>query len=68
MFKGISFESDSESIAKFRESAPKMSDEELIRQGKMLRDLCNDRKPPEVWVQKLKILREEYRRRHPKIL
>jgi hypothetical protein len=69
MFRGISFESDSESIEKFRETVRKMPDEELIRQGKMLRDLCNDRKPPEVWVQK-KVLRvrEEYRRRHPKIL
>jgi hypothetical protein len=45
-----------------------MPDEELIRQGKMLRDLCNDRKPPEVWVEKLRILREEWRRRHPKIV
>jgi hypothetical protein len=68
MFRGISFESESESIEKFRETARKMPDEELIRQGKMLRDLCDDRKPPEVWVQKLKILREEYRRRHPKIV
>jgi hypothetical protein len=68
VFKGISFESESESIAKFRETAREMSDEELVRQGKMLHDLCNDRKPPEIWVQKLKILRKEYRRRHPKIV
>ncbi|MFI5070331.1 MAG: hypothetical protein ACHP8A_05525 [Terriglobales bacterium] len=46
MFKGISFESESESIAKFRISALKMSDEELIREGKMLRDLCKGPKPP----------------------
>jgi hypothetical protein len=43
-----------------------MSDEELIRQGRMLRDLCKGPKAPEVWVRKLKILRDEWRRRHPR--
>jgi hypothetical protein len=43
MFGGISFESESESIEKFKQRVPKMSDEELITQGKMLRDLCNGR-------------------------
>jgi len=66
MFGGISFESESESLEKFRQSAPKMSDAELVREGKMLRDLCKGPEPPDIWVQELKILREEYRRRHPK--
>jgi len=66
MFRRISFESESESLEKFRRSAPKMSDEELIRQGRMLRDLCKGPKAPEVWVRKLKILRDEWRRRHPR--
>jgi hypothetical protein len=43
-----------------------MSDEELIRQGRVLRDLCKGPKTPDVWVQKLKILRDEWRRRHPR--
>jgi hypothetical protein len=64
MFRGISLES--EPIEKFRERVRRMSDDELIRQGKLVRGLCNDPKPLDVWVQKLKVLREEYRRRHPK--
>jgi hypothetical protein len=64
MFRGISLES--ESIEKFRERARRVSDEELIRQGKLVRGLCNDLKPLNVWVQKLRVLREEYRRRYPK--
>jgi hypothetical protein len=49
MFKGISFKP--EDIEQFRERTRKMSDEELIRQGKLVRGLCNDPKPLDVWVQ-----------------
>ena len=65
MFRGISLES--ESIDKFRERVCRMTDEELIHLGKLTRGLCNDPKPPDIWVQQLKVLREEYRRRHPKV-
>jgi hypothetical protein len=63
MFGGISLES--EPIEKFRERVRRMSDEELIHQGNLVRGLCNDPKPLDVWVQKLRVFREEYRRRHP---
>jgi hypothetical protein len=49
MFKGISLES--EPTEKFRERVRRMSDEELIRQGKLVRGLRNDHKPLDVWVQ-----------------
>jgi hypothetical protein len=39
MFGGIDFELESGSIEKFKQRVPKMSDEELIREGRMLRDL-----------------------------
>jgi hypothetical protein len=39
MFSGIDFEPESGSIEKFKQRVPKMSDEELIREGRMLRDL-----------------------------
>jgi hypothetical protein len=66
MFRGIGFESESESIEKFRISARKMPNEQLIREGKMLRDLCKGPQPPDIWLQQLEILRDEWRRRHPK--
>jgi hypothetical protein len=52
MFRGIDFENG---IDKFRERARKMSDDELIRQGKECRSLCspesNYGKPPlDIWV------------------
>jgi hypothetical protein len=49
----------------------KMSDEELIREGRAARYMCapstNFGKPPrEVYVIALRLCKEEYRRRHPK--
>ena len=49
----------------------KMSDEELIREGKAARYMCapatNFGKPPrDVYVIALRLCKEEYRRRHPK--
>jgi len=68
MFRGIDFENG---IDKFRERARKMSDDELIRQGKECRSLCSPKsnygKPPlDIWVQQLSVLREEWCQRHPK--
>jgi hypothetical protein len=56
---------------KERERLRKMSDEELIREGKAARYMCapstNFGKPPrEVYVIALRLCKEEYRRRHPK--
>jgi hypothetical protein len=64
MFGGTSLES--EPIEKFRERVRRMPHNELVRQGKLVWGLCNGPKPLDVWVQKLKVLREEYRRRTPK--
>jgi hypothetical protein len=49
----------------------KLSDEELIREGRAARSLCNPKgrfgKPPrDVFVIGLRLCKEEYRRRHPK--
>jgi hypothetical protein len=48
----------------------KLSDEELIREGKAARSLCDPRgrngKPPrDVFVIGLRLCKEEWRRRHP---
>jgi hypothetical protein len=66
MFGGIQLRTDSVTIEKLKQRVSEMSDAELIRQGKMLRDLCKGPNPPDIWVQELKILREEWSRRHPK--
>jgi hypothetical protein len=56
---------------KERERLRKMSDEELIREGKAARYMCapstNFGKPPrEVYVIALRLAKEEWRRRYPK--
>ena len=56
---------------KERERLRKMSDEELIREGKSARYMCspatNFGKPPrDVYVIALRLCKEEYRWRHPK--
>ena len=56
---------------KERETLRKMSDAELIREGKAARFMCspaaNFGKPPlDVYVVALKLCKEEWRRRHPK--
>ena len=59
------------SVEKIREEFRRMTDEKLVKTGKLLRGLCspeaNFGKPPrEVWVMQLKEARAEWRRRHPK--
>ncbi len=54
-----------------RERLRKMSDEELIPEGRAARYMCspaaNFGKPPgDVYVIALRLCKEEYRRRHPK--
>ena len=56
---------------KERERLRKMSDDELIHEGKAARYMCapstNFGKPPrDVYVIALRLCKEEYRRRHPK--
>jgi hypothetical protein len=56
---------------KERERLRKMSDEQLIREGKTARYMCapstNFGKPPrDVYVITLRLCKEEYRRRRPK--
>jgi hypothetical protein len=56
---------------KERERLRKMSDEELIGEGRAARYMCspstNSGKPPrDVYVIALRLCKEEYRRRHPK--
>jgi hypothetical protein len=66
---GIGFESPEVTLAKLRERLRKMSDEELIEFGKLVRDLCY---PPRVsptpnpFLEQLETAREEWRRRHLK--
>ena len=47
-----------------------MTDEKLIETGRACLNLCspelNYGKPRDVWTEQLKVLREEWRRRHPK--
>jgi len=70
MFGGIQFQDD---IEAFREDVRLMTDEKLIETGQACRDLCSSesnygRPPRNVWTEQLKILREEWRRRHSKIV
>jgi hypothetical protein len=49
----------------------KLSDEELIREGKAARSLCDPKgnfgkAPRDLWVFGLRLCKEEWRRRHPK--
>ena len=56
---------------KERERLRKMSDEELIREGRAARHMCSPaanfgKAPRDVCVIALRLCKEEYRRRHPK--
>jgi hypothetical protein len=58
-------------VEKERDRLRKLSDEELVREGKALRFFCapnqNFGQPPrEVFVIGLRLCKEEWRRRHPK--
>lgn len=66
--KSIAFESDEVHLANLRERLRKMSDEELIKYGKMVRGLCAPRVgvTRDPWKVQLEEARVEWRRRHPK--
>jgi hypothetical protein len=66
--KGIAFESDETQLARLRERLRKMSDDELIAFGKMVRGLSAPRVgvTPDPWKQQFAEARAEWRRRHPK--
>jgi hypothetical protein len=54
-----------------RERLRKLSDEELIREGRTARYMCSPstnfgKAPRDVYVIALRLVKEEYRRRHPK--
>ena len=58
-------------VDKVRKKLRKLSDEELIREGKAARYMCapstNFGKPPrDIYVAALQLCKEEWRRRHPK--
>jgi hypothetical protein len=64
--------SNSVDLEEYRARLRKMTDEELIREGKAGRYLCspaaNFGKPPrECFVIQLRECREEWRRRHPRV-
>jgi hypothetical protein len=66
--KGIAFESDETQLQKLGERLRKMSDEELIKFGKMVRGLSTPRVgvTPHPWKVQLQLARAEWRRRHPR--
>jgi hypothetical protein len=64
----IAFESSEVQLQKLREGLRLMSDEELVRFGKMVRGLSEPRVgvTPDPWKTQLQEARAEWRRRHPK--
>lgn len=64
----IRFESEEVQIRKLRERLRRMSDEELIKFGKMVRGLSAPRVSvtPDPWKAQLQEARAEWRRRHPR--
>ena len=65
--KGIAFESPEMQLQKLLERLRLMSDEELVKFGKMVRGLSTPRVSvtPDPWKAQLQLAREEWRRRHP---
>ena len=65
--KGIAFASPEVQLQKLRERLRLMSDEELVKFGKMVRGLSTPRVSvtPDPWKAQLQLAREEWRRRHP---
>jgi hypothetical protein len=63
----IAFESSEVELQKLRERLRLMSDEELVKFGKMVRSLSTPRVSvtPDPWKAQLQLAREEWRRRHP---
>ena len=65
----IGFESEEVSMRKLRERLRQMSDEELTRFGKLVRELSTGRVsgvPDSPFERQLKEARAEWRRRHPR--
>jgi hypothetical protein len=64
----IAFESQEVQLQKLRERLRQMTDEELIKFGKMVRGLSAPRVSvtPDPWKAQLNEARTEWRRRHPK--
>ena len=64
----IAFESNEVQLQKLRERLRLMSDDELVKFGKMVRDLSEPRVgvTPDPWKEQLQAARSEGRRRHPK--
>jgi hypothetical protein len=64
----IAFESEEVQLQKLREHLRLMSDEELVKFGKMVRGLSEPRLSvtPDPWKEQLEEARAEWRRRHPK--
>lgn len=66
--KGISFESSETQLQKLRKRLRAMSDDELIKFGKMVKGLSAPRVSvtPDPWKVQLEEARAEWKRRHPK--
>ena len=66
--KGIAFESSGLNLQKLRERLRLMSDEELVKFGKLVRSLSAPRVSvtPDPWKAQLEEARAEWRRRHAK--
>jgi hypothetical protein len=64
----IAFESSEVELQKLRERLRLMSDEELVKFGKMVRGLSEPRVgvTPDPWNEQLQEARAEWRRRRPK--
>jgi len=67
--KSIAFESEEVTLQKLRERLRLMSDDELIKFGKQVRALAAPRigVVNDPWPKQLRMAREEWRRRHPKV-
>jgi hypothetical protein len=66
--KGIAFESEEVQLQKLRERLRLMSDEELVKFGKMVRGLAEPRVSvmPDTCKEQLQEARAEWRRRNPR--
>ena len=66
--KGIAFESPEVPLQKLRARLRLMSDDELVKFGKVVRGLAEPRVSvmPDPWKEQLQEARAEWRRRHPK--
>jgi hypothetical protein len=67
--KSIAFESEEVTLQKLRERLRQMSDDELVKFGKMVRGLSAPRVgvTPDPWKAQLELARAQWRRRHPRL-